>query len=256
MRAMALDRSENSFRLLVDILSMLIRFGLLICLYYYFFEWNGGNVLGQDLKTVSWSFFFYFIFIMLNFRHVSRTMSREVNTGRVEMFLNKPYNYLLYKFSENLGNKFFPFLFNLLAMGSFMYLLFGFLPIMKSWLFVLTFPVTFILCVFLSYLIFAIIGILSFFIEDIMPIQWIIDKFIMVLGGSFLPVAFFPSYMKTLAIWTPFGASQFITHTVYDSWKTDWVKLVSIQLFWVLVLFCVMHLLYSLAIKKTSINGG
>jgi hypothetical protein len=62
--------------------------------------------------------------------------------------------------------------------------------------------------------------------------------------------------MYNLALYSPFGASQFITHTVYDSWRTDWFMLIGLQLFWIIVLGFVMYLTFLSASKKVSVNGG
>jgi len=108
----------------------------------------------------------------------------------------------------------------------------------------------------LSLIIYSIVGLLAFWVEDINPIFWVVDKAVMILGGSYLPVALFPKFMYNLALYSPFGASQFITHTVYDSWKTDWVLLIGLQLFWILVLGVALYLIFASARKKVSVNGG
>jgi ABC-type uncharacterized transport system permease subunit len=78
----------------------------------------------------------------------------------------------------------------------------------------------------------------------------------MILGGSYLPVALFPVFMYKLAIFSPFGASQFITHSVYDSWQSNWYMLLGIQLFWIIVLSLVAYVMFAKARQKVSINGG
>lgn len=256
MRAMFLERTEGRVRLIADISSMAARFGLLVWLYYYFFKYNGGVVMGETLQTISWSMFFYFSFMFLNFRYLSRSIQREINTGQIEILLSKPVNYFVYKFSENIGNKLFPFTINLVLTFSIMVIIFKIPETMSSLFFVLTFFVTFIFCIVLSFLIYTIIGVLAFWLEDISPVQWVLDKFVMILGGSYLPVAFFPPLMKKLAIWSPFGASQFITHTVYSSWQVDFLKLILIQIFWAVVLYLLLRIMFVRAMKKVSVNGG
>jgi ABC-2 type transport system permease protein len=97
---------------------------------------------------------------------------------------------------------------------------------------------------------------MAFWIEDINPIFWMVDKMVMILGGSYLPVALFPSFMYKIALYSPFGASQFITHTVYESWKTNWFLLISIQIFWIVILSILAYIVFLKARKKVSVNGG
>jgi ABC-2 type transport system permease protein len=105
-------------------------------------------------------------------------------------------------------------------------------------------------------LIYSIVGLLSFWIEDIKPVYWIVDKAVMILGGSYLPVALFPKAMYQIAVWSPFGASQFITHTVYESWTINYVKMFSIQVLWVIILGTFVYIMFNRAHKKVSVNGG
>ena len=127
---------------------------------------------------------------------------------------------------------------------------------MKSWFFVETFVVTLFLSIVLLLLIYAVVGLFSFWIEDIKPLYWIVDKAVMILGGSYVPVALFPSVLKTLALWSPFGASQFITSTVYNSWESDYLRLIGMQLFWVVSIGIIVLYMFNQAHKKVSVNGG
>ena len=100
------------------------------------------------------------------------------------------------------------------------------------------------------------IGLAAFWLEDIQPLRWIIDKFVMVLGGAFVPVAFFPEFLKAMAIYSPFGASQMITHTVYATWAQDYLKLICSQIIWIIILGIAVHYLSQKAYKSVSVNGG
>ena len=108
----------------------------------------------------------------------------------------------------------------------------------------------------LSLLLYTLVGLLAFWIEDTNPVFWIVDKAVMILGGSYLPVALFPKFMYKLALYSPFGASQFITHTVYDTWQTNWYILIGIQIFWSLVIGSIVYILFAKARRKVSVNGG
>jgi ABC-type uncharacterized transport system permease subunit len=76
------------------------------------------------------------------------------------------------------------------------------------------------------------------------------------LGGSYLAVALFPKFLYQAALYSPFGASLFVTHTVYDTWQSNWYILLAWQLFWIVSLGILMHFLFIRAQKKVSINGG
>ena len=92
--------------------------------------------------------------------------------------------------------------------------------------------------------------------EDIKPLHAIIDKSIMILGGSYLPIALFPPLLYKVSIWSPFGASQFITHIVYNNWEDNFLKMISLQIFWIVLLGLLLYLIYKRAEKALTVNGG
>jgi len=126
-----------------------------------------------------------------------------------------------------------------------------------SWFFFIpTVLGVFILGSILSLLLFSIIGLLAFWVEDINPIFWTVDKAVMILGGSYLPVALFPNSIYNIALYSPFGATQFITHTVYKTWQAEWFLKIGIQAFWIIVLGVVVYFLFQKAKQRVSVNGG
>jgi ABC-2 type transport system permease protein len=127
---------------------------------------------------------------------------------------------------------------------------------MTTLFFFISLVTVFILSSILSLLVYSVVGLLSFWIEDIKPLYWIVDKAVMILGGSYLPVALFPPLMYKIAVWSPFGASQFITHIVYETWKVDYIKMLGIQAFWIVVLSFIVVYMFGRAYKKVSVNGG
>lgn len=78
----------------------------------------------------------------------------------------------------------------------------------------------------------------------------------MILGGSFLPIALFPALMYKISLFSPFGAANMVTHTVYESWQTNWYQLVGVQLFWIIVLGLITYFMFKKAKEKVSVNGG
>lgn len=250
------DRSETYVKMLADVFIMMARFGLIAWLYYYLFKFIGGPIYGESYQTVIWSMFFYFSFMNINPRHVSREIQKDVKTGNVEVLFSKPINYLLYRFSYYIGVRLNIFILNTVLGVTILSFLLGIPETIFSFNFIMTFPFVFIFCFILSFLIYCFVGLLSFWLENILPINWIVDKSVMVLGGSFLPVAFFPPLLKSIAIWSPFGASHFITHTVYSTWKYSYLKLIGIQTVWVLVFSVLVYFIFKKAVKNASVNGG
>jgi len=180
----------------------------------------------------------------------------DVRSGTVEILLNKPISYILYRAWWQLGGGLYSFLVIGIIGTILLTTLIGIPDTMMNLTFALSLAAVFILGIVLSLILYSIVGMLAFWIEEIRPIFWMVDKSVMILGGSYLPIALFPDIMYKLAIWSPFGASQFVTHTMYPSWTREWYSFVGIQLFWIAILGMFTYFLFQKAKQKLSVNGG
>lgn len=243
-------------RLIADTFALVARCGVLLILYWYVFKLNGGIVNGTTYIIVAWSMFFYFAFSTLRLRDISKTIAQDVRSGNVEVLFSKPIFYLGYRIWWQIGSGLYPFIVALILGSIAIASIVGIPETMTLTIFLPTLLLVFIGASVLSLILYSIVGLLSFWIEEINPVFWIVDKAVMILGGSYLPVALFPSFMYKLAIYSPFGASQFITHTVYEKWQLEWIMLVGIQMFWIIALTLVIFVMFSKAKKMISVNGG
>jgi len=256
IKTLTKDSIHYPSRLYANLFIIVSRLGVVLALYWYVFKLNGGVVNGVTFVVIAWSMFFYFVFSNFNLRRISRFIMEDVKSGNVEVFLNRPISYLSYKIWWTFGMGFYNFVFIGILGFLVLLLLIGVPESMTISLFIPTLFLELILTSILTIIIYAIVGILAFWIEDINPVFWIVDKFVMILGGSYLPVALFPELMYKFAIYSPFGASMFISHIVYDSWKFEWYKLMGIQVIWIIALGIFLIWMFRKAGEKVSVNGG
>lgn len=250
------DRIQYPDRLVVDTIGVIARCGILLILYWYVFKLSNGVINGTTFLFAAWSIFFYFSFSVLRLRDISREIMKDIQTGNVEVLFSKPISYLSYRMWWQVGSGIYSFVVITLLAVVALFFIIGLPPTMTISIFIPTLILTFICGAVLSLFLYTIVGLLSFWIEDINPVFWIVDKVVMILGGSYLPVALFPAFMFKIALWSPFGASQFVTHTVYETWQTNWYQLVGIQLFWIVLLGLIVYFMFERAKQKVSVNGG
>lgn len=249
------NQMQDKTNLLLDIFNMVSRCLIVFLLYAYIFKLNNGIINGVDYKTTMWSMFIYFCIMILNLRRLDNQIMTEVKSGNVEMFMNKPTNYLMISFYKVIGQGIFSFLF-ISILGSIIMAFSVGIPNLNLVIFIPTFIITFLLGQILGLMIFALIGLMAFFIEDIRPIHWIVDKFIMILGGSYLPISMFPPFMKVIAFLSPFGAINFASSTVYESWNNEFMFRILMQLSWIIVTYLLLNYVYRKSKEKAMINGG
>ncbi|MBP7133878.1 ABC-2 family transporter protein [Patescibacteria group bacterium] len=256
IKTLVKDQALYSSRLLVELFTLTARCVVLLLLYHYVFLLKGGGVGGVTYPMVAWSLFFYFAFSTFRLREVSKTIMRDVQSGAVEMLFNKPISYLRYRVWWQIGFGIYPFLITTAAGSLLLAGAVGIPPTMKIGIFIPTLFLILLGSSILALSIYLIVGLLSFWIEDINPVFCMVDKAVMILGGSYLPVALFPPFLYKLALYSPFGASQFVTHTAYPTWQLEWAKLLGIQAIWSVVLIGIVGILFARAREKLSVNGG
>ncbi len=250
------DVNESLIKFIADFIITCCRLGVMLALYFALFEYKGGEIMGVNFQTVSWGMFLYFVFMYIAPRYLSRDIQADIQTGRIENLFSKPVNYIYYKLGEYLGNRFVVFLLSAFmgfaAMGIFIGIPSNILTIHFLW----TFPLVIIFCFILTFQFSVLLGLSSFWVEDVTSIRWLMDKTTMILGGAYFPVAFFPPILKSLSLYTPFGASQFITYAAYESWQTTYLQMLGMQIFWIFVFGIIIFWVQKKALGKLSVNGG
>lgn len=250
------DRAHYPSRLVADTLSIVTRCGVLLLLYAKVFELKGGEINGSGFAENAWSIFLYFAFSSLGLRMISRSVMNDVRSGNVEILFSKPVSYLAYRSWWQIGSGLYPFLIAA-AFGAITLLPFvGMAPGLQDATSILAFLLVLIGSALVSVTIYLIVGLMAFWIEDVNPSYWIVDKTIMIMGGSYLPIGLFPDTLAAIARYSPFGASHFITRAGYSDWSTQWPSLLAIQLFWIALLFPLLIFMDRRAKMKVSVNGG
>lgn len=250
------DRIHYLDRLIAESMSTIARCGVLLLLYWYVFNLNNGVVNNTPYIIVAWSMFFYFAFSTLNLRNIARVIMQDVQSGTVEVLFSKPISYLSYRVWWQIGSGLYSFLITTVLGSIILSLIVGIPDTMTIGIFLPSVFLVFIGASILTLLLYGIVGLLAFWIEEINPIYWIVDKAVMILGGSYLPISLFPPLMYKIALYSPFGASFFVSHIVLKTWQNNWYILIGIQLIWIIILGICISIMFAKAKEKVSVNGG
>ncbi len=116
-----------------------------------------------------------------------------------------------------------------------------------------------ILSFLITFLIDFITGLTSFYTESIWGITTAKEITVLLLSGGIIPLDFFPLTLRKVIDIFPFHAIYNTPITMLTSKNlTIWnyLHLLMIQAFWVIILFILSRLLYSKAIKVVTVNGG
>lgn len=243
-------------RLITIMLVMPFRMLVVSIIYKYAFSVYGGTINNIDANTAIWSISLYFLLLYVQFRAIFSDVNMEVKSGDIEVRINKPYNIFLYKFFYNLGKNTPVFLVALAAVTPLLYFLTGGFPRAISGLDLLGFALLFTIGSILSGLMYFLMSLGSFWTEDAQPFFWLFDKGVMILGGSYVPVAIMPETFRNLAIYLPFGAPILANRLFNPEFSTDWLFLLAVQLLWLVFFAIFTSLVLKKALTKVSVNGG
>lgn len=131
------------------------------------------------------------------------SIEQDVKSGDVANALTRPTPWLAMKIAEGLGAL-------LVRMGTL-----GLAGLLVAWALtgglpddprglLLALPLG-LLSGVLCTLLYAWVGLATFWLGDCAPVHWVLQKFCFLLGGLMLPLAVYPSWLADAAAWTPFA---------------------------------------------------
>lgn len=232
-----------------------MRVGVLLSLYTVAYT-HSSPVTALPFSASVWSIGIYFILYSWGFRVLYKEISNEIRLGTIENKVTRPVNYLFSAVAARLGSGFPFFLSTLCALVVILLVWVGLPRITFSPLLVVESIGLFIGGVVGIVLLYAAIGLTAIWLQKADPFFWVIDKSIMVFGGSYIPMALFPKNIRFFAEYGPFGIGTFITQLFNPDFAERAPKLFIAQSIWVGVLGVIVSLMYRRALQKISINGG
>lgn len=185
---------------------------------------------------------------------LARTISDDVKDGSIAYLLNKPYSFLLYQFSNSMGETMFRALMNAVFGGIIVWWLVGPPPALIGWLF--AFFALFGTWI-LNFCITCLIGLSAFLVEDVSPFLWIYQKFIFILGGFLIPLDFYPEWLQVIAKALPFSAMIYGPSKLFVSPSVSLLgSVMFMQLLWILALGVILIFSYRRGVAYLTVNGG
>ena len=229
-------------------------------MWIYFQLWNvtfnaaGTDVInGMTVYTTMW-YLMMAETIELSRPALARTISDNVKDGSIAYILNKPYSFLLYQFSNSMGETLFRALINAFFGSLLVWWLVGAPPAPIGWSFAfLAILGTWVL----NFCITCLIGLSAFLVEDVAPFVWIYQKLIFILGGFLIPLDFYPSWLQVIAKALPFSAMIYGPSKLFvqPSWELLG-QVMLMQAVWIITLGTTLVISYRRGVAYLTVNGG
>jgi ABC-2 type transport system permease protein len=182
-------------------------------------------------------------------------ISEAVKAGDLAYTLARPLSYPFYQVANSLGNSAPRFVLNLLTAAAVVRLgmgrLAGDLPGLLAFLGMAA------LALVLDALIAVLIGLLAFWIEEVMPAFWIYQKLLFTVGGLFLPLEMFPDWLQGAVRWLPFQFIAYVPARAFVAFEPGFVlRGVAGQVAYIVTLGALVALVWWRAQRRLVVHGG
>lgn len=192
--------------------------------------------------------------IELSRPQLARTISENVKDGSIAYILNKPYSFLLYQFSNAMGETVFRALMNAVLGSVIVWWLVGAPPAWIGWLCAL---VAILGAWILNFCISCLIGLSAFLVEDVAPFMWIYQKFVFILGGFLIPLPLYPQWLQVIAKALPFSAMIYGPAQLFVAPSVSlFTEIFFTQTAWILAFGLILTIAYRRGIAYLTVNGG
>lgn len=172
----------------------------------------------------------------------------DISTGNLDIYLVRPMNYLLYKYFSSL-HIFFLFLLGMLVFGA----VNGINLFSLQSLNIICF---YIISISFVFIIFAMIGTLSFLVENVLTFRDNAWNIIRLFGGSIIPLNFHPPTLSHLLKFLPFEYIYYkptvFTQGILLPTTQDYL----ITITWFLVGIFILRIMWNKSLKLYSSQGG
>ena len=240
-----------------SVLSWAIRMGLTILLYAFIYQLrNGAPVNGIDFKVAASGMVLYAIVLGFGYRDLFKTINREFKSGGIEAWLNKPISYIQLKVAESFGKN-MPVVFGLVGAAGLFWLFSGQFPLVDGvWLRMFAGVILLGLGLAIATLLYVLVGLSVVWLQEAQPIYLILDKLIMIFGGAFIPIGFFPTALRLIGESLPTGAAIYVTQMFYPDFIANLPRFLITQVLWLGLLACAVMALSKAANAQLTVNGG
>jgi ABC-2 type transport system permease protein len=241
---------------------VVLRSFFLVVLVYVFLQlWhvtygvlNAPTIGGYNIGQMIW----YFAFaeaIILSAPRLAQRIDQEVKSGDLAYRLNKPYSYILYLAAEYTGERLVRFVLNLAITIGLCLVLVGPIPFTAGGLAGTALLVAGAWAI--DFLALCTLGLLAFWVEDSYAFILIYSRFLLLLGGTMLPLNIFPDWARQIVEWLPFGFIVYgpaRTFVSFDS-MAFWDMLLK-QSITIVIMGALVSLVFRRGARQVNINGG
>lgn len=191
-------------------------------------------------------------FLRLTWRHLTGMITEDIRSGDIALRMRYPLSYIGYIVADHVGRS-LPTIAPFLALMA--YLVGGWPVIASPWV-VPVFLVMVLGSFALSTMLYTCMGLLAFWVEDPDPFLRIVEKIMVIMGGSVVPLALLPDVARRVIEYIPFAAPGLPAQVTSPDFLAHAPRLLAIEFGWVAVFAVVLAVMWRMAERRVEVNGG
>lgn len=215
---------------------------------------KGSTLSGYSLNQMIW----YFIFtemVILSGGGIFNDLNTDIKGGGIAYLLNKPYHYIFYQLSSNMGlmavktviNAFVGITIGLIYIGPLKGLQLQHIPFVM---------LSMVLGMLLNFFILMSLGLTAFRLEENTAVFWIYQKLVLILG-TFMPIEFLPGWIQKITLLLPVS---YITYgpakLAVDFSAGAALRIIPVQAAYLALFVIVSLAVYRKGVRILNVNGG
>lgn len=213
-----------------------------------------GFIAGYDRATAIWYFIVAEVSVF-GFGRFFWRLAEDVKSGQVSYLLGRPYSFVGFHFAEAMGPALVDALI-FLAEGYLLGTLLAGPPAHLGSGRVAALILSLLLAGSLQFFLQFAIAMTAFWIEENAAFFWIFQKLALIIG-TLLPIEFLPARAQAVAAWTPFPSLSYAPARIaVAAGIPEGLRLVAVQVVWLLGAVILCEAMYRLARRNMSVNGG
>ncbi|CAG8998221.1 MAG: hypothetical protein CENE_00162 [Candidatus Celerinatantimonas neptuna] len=242
MKAISSLYLKSSLEYKANIIGSMISIFVYLTIFYFLWEYtykfsDTHIINGFTIKEMMW-YTFGAQLIVLSQPTVSSDLFQIIRDKEIENTKKLPVSTFGYIFLSHLFRILPIFVGNFVVGFIYITLLIGELPQWQNLIkFILLLPLSYIL----SFSIQVLIGCWAVKMKDVLTMEWLYSKMLLILGGGLIPITFFPGFLQGILTKLPFNFIIFVPSVILSG-KINKLGIDNIFIF---ILSCVVLFLYS-----------
>jgi len=248
---------KSRFAYRAELAGPLLTYGLFVWIFSLIWSvaYSGrGELAGYSRFEVTWYFAVAELMTFLGggFFH---GLSEEIKSGQIAYTLSRPYSFLWFQFSQNIG----PALVQLPVLFPLGYLICTltvgpWIPINPVQILFLGLSV--LLTLALHFFLQACLSLAAFWVEETIAFFWIYQKLFLV-TGTLMPLEFLPDWAVRILIWTPLPYLSWATGKMFVHFELrQSLEILGMQILWTCLGALGAFFLFRLGVRRTLMQGG